>query len=279
MQNKHPKVLPTFMIIIFALLFPLLANTKQSLMNVLFASQEKRIGPVQEVQLWQTENDSAVHTGVMPIVANDYSKQREKMVKTQIEGRGVKHQATLNSMKMVERHRFIPKNIESHAYADRPLPIGYGQTISQPYIVAYMTEKLEPKVEETVLEIGTGSGYQAAVLANIVKEVYTIEIVPELGKTAKERLKVLGYDNVHVKAADGYFGWNEHAPFDNIIVTCAAGYIPPPLIKQLKDGGKMIIPVGTPFSIQWLMMVEKNGKDIITRKLIPVRFVPFRRSK
>ena len=279
MQNEHPNVLRTFTTIIFTIFFSSLVIINQSLINVVFASQEKQFGPVRVASLWQTVNDSVVDREVILVAAHDYSNRREEMVKTQIKRRGVKHLKTLESMEKVERHRFVPKNIESYAYRDRPLPIGYGQTISQPYIVAYMTETLGPKAEETILEIGTGSGYQAAVLANIVKEVYTIEIVPELGKAAKERLENLGYDNVSVKIGDGYFGWNEHAPFNSIIVTCAAGYIPPPLIKQLKDGGKMIIPVGTPFSIQWLMMVEKNGEEIITRKLIPVRFVPFRRSK
>lgn len=256
-----------------------LVNINQGLKNVLFASQEIKFESVQVIPLRQAVDYSVVNTGIMQIADDDYSQQRNEMVKSQISWRGVKHKATLVSIANVERHRFVPKSVESYAYSDRPLPIGYGQTISQPYIVAYMTEKLEPKPEDTVLEIGTGSGYQAAVLGNIVKDVYTIELVPELCKAAKERLERLGYANVNVKNSDGYFGWNEHAPFDSIIVTCAAGYIPPPLINQLKDGGKMIIPVGSPFSVQWLMMVEKNGEEIITRKLIPVRFVPFRRSK
>ena len=215
MQNKHQNVLGTFTTIVFTILFSSLVIINQSLINLVFASQEKQFGPVQIAPLWQTVNNPDVDRGVILVAAHDYSSHREEMVETQIKWRGVKHQKTLESMEKVERHRFVPKNMESYAYRDRPLPIGYGQTISQPYIVAYMTETLEPKAGETILEIGTGSGYQAAVLANIVKEVYTIEIVPELGKAAKERLENLGYNNVRVKIADGYFGWNKHAPFNS----------------------------------------------------------------
>ena len=189
------------------------------------------------------------------------------------------NQPTLDAMKKVPRHKFVPDNVEDNAYTDRPLPIGYGQTISQPYIVAYMTEAINPKENQKVLEIGTGSGYQAAVLAEIVNEVYTIEIIKELFETAKKRLKQQGYKNVHCKAADGYHGWKEHAPFDAIVVTAAAEYIPPPLIAQLKDGGKMIIPVGAPFLNQNLILVEKEGEEIKTTSLLPVRFVPFTRQK
>ena len=195
-----------------------------------------------------------------------------------IESRGVENPAVLNAMRSVERHLYVPENSVSHAYEDRPLPIGYGQTISQPYIVAYMTETIEPKPGFKVLEIGTGSGYQAAVLAEIVKEVYTIEIIPELGKAAGDRLMKNGYKNVNVKIADGYNGWIENSPYDALIVTAAAEYIPPPLIAQLKDGGRMIIPIGSPFLTQSLMLVEKNGKKITTTSLLPVMFVPFTRK-
>jgi protein-L-isoaspartate(D-aspartate) O-methyltransferase len=174
---------------------------------------------------------------------------------------------------------FVPENNVSKAYEDRPLPIGYGQTISQPFIVAYMTEAIKPKPEYKVLEIGTGSGYQAAVLAEIVKEVYTIEIIGELGKAAATRLKKLGYNNVNVSVKDGYFGWEEHGPYDAIIVTAAAEFVPPPLLGQLKDGGKIIIPIGSPFMNQMLMLVEKKGKKITTKGLMPVVFVPFTRGK
>ncbi len=207
-----------------------------------------------------------------------YQDQRKAMVKTQIANRGVSDPATLAAMTAVERHRFVPEKYQGQSYDDRPLPIGYGQTISQPYIVAYMTEIIQPKAQHSVLEIGTGSGYQAAVLSRIVKQVYTIEIIPELGHPATKRLNELGYKNITVKVADGYYGWEEHAPFDAIVVTAAAEYIPPPLIQQLKDGGKMIIPVGSPFLVQTLMLIEKNGDEVTTKSLMSVRFVPLKRK-
>jgi len=182
-------------------------------------------------------------------------------------------------MRKIPRHLFVPKGYERAAYEDRPLPIGEGQTISQPYIVAVMTETLRLKPGHKVLEIGAGSGYQAAVLARIVREVFTIEIVPELGNAARERLKTLGYRNVRVRVADGYDGWPEEAPFDAIVVTAAADHIPPPLIRQLRNGGRMVIPVGSPFFVQTLMLVEKDRGKVRTTSLMPVRFVPFRRSR
>ncbi len=208
-----------------------------------------------------------------------FESQRENMVNNQIKARGISHHATIEAMQNVPRHRFVPSMQRRFAYSDRPLPIGHGQTISQPYIVAYMTEIVAPQSEYRVLEIGTGSGYQAAVLAEIVDSVYTIEIIPELAETAAGVLKSLEYDNVKVKAADGYYGWEEHAPFDAIVVTAAAEYIPPPLVEQLKDGGKMVIPVGSPFRTQNLMLITKRGEDIVSRSLFPVRFVPFTRSE
>jgi protein-L-isoaspartate(D-aspartate) O-methyltransferase len=217
---------------------------------------------------------------IFPFFQEDpYIKQREAMVSKTIEKRGVKNKDVLKSMKTVKRHLFVPENAIADAYSDRPLPIGYAQTISQPFIVAYMTEVIKPKPEFNVLEIGTGSGYQAAVLAELVKEVYTIEIVPQLGKTAGERLKELGYANAHVKISDGYFGWPEHGPYDAIVVTAAAEFVPPPLLDQLKDGGKIVIPIGSPFMNQMLMLVEKKGKKITTRNLMPVVFVPFTRKQ
>jgi protein-L-isoaspartate(D-aspartate) O-methyltransferase len=201
------------------------------------------------------------------------------MVTEQIEERGIKNQPTLDAMRKVKRHKFVPTDMIGNAYDDRPLPIGYGQTISQPYIVAYMTSIIDPKPGQKVLEIGTGSGYQAAVLAEIVDTVYTIEIITELYNSSTKRLKELGYKNIITKNADGYFGWEKSAPFDAIVVTAAAEYIPPPLIKQLKDGGKMIIPVGTPFVTQMLILVEKKGEEIFTTNLLPVRFVPLTRGK
>ena len=207
-----------------------------------------------------------------------YFKTREEMVNDQIESRGISNQPTLDAMKKVLRHKFVPPNLLDRAYDDGPLPIGYGQTISQPYIVAYMTAVIDPKPDNKVLEIGTGSGYQAAVLAEIIDSVFTIEIVTELYRSSEKRLKELGYKNVLCKNADGYYGWKKYAPFDAIIVTAAAEYIPPPLIEQLKDGGKMIIPVGSPFLNQTLILVEKNGVEITTTSLLPVRFVPFTRG-
>ena len=207
-----------------------------------------------------------------------YETKRENMVSSQIEERGITDSATLYSMRKVKRHLFIPKKLIEDAYDDRPLPIGYGQTISQPYIVAYMTELIQPKKDYKVLEIGTGSGYQAAVLARIIDSVFTIEIIPELGKLSSERLTQLGYENIKTKIGDGYYGIEESAPFDAIIVTAASEYIPPPLLEQLKDGGKMVIPIGSPFMVQMLMLVEKDGEKITTENILPVRFVPFRRS-
>ena len=208
-----------------------------------------------------------------------YSKTRDDMVTEQIENRGIKNQLTLDALRKVPRHKFVPQNLVERAYDDGPLPIGYGQTISQPYIVACMTAAIDPEKEFKVLEIGTGSGYQAAVLSEIVSEVYTIEIITELYKTASERLSEPGYKNVICKNADGYYGWKDFAPFDAIIVTAAAEYIPPPIIEQLKDGGKMIIPVGSPYLNQTLILIEKDGEDLITTNLLPVRFVPFTRGK
>lgn len=178
-------------------------------------------------------------------------------------------------MGKVPRHEFVPPDLRRSAYENRPLPIGYGQTISQPYIVALMTDLLDVDEDDVVLEIGTGSGYQAAILAELVEEVYTIEIVRELGEQAKGRLKRLGYQKVEVRVGDGYYGWEEHAPFDGIIVTAAASHIPPPLIKQLKSGGRMIIPVGSPFMTQQLMLVKKEKDGTIrTEQVLPVIFVP-----
>ena len=207
-----------------------------------------------------------------------YQKQRERMVSRQIQARGVTDPATLKAILAVPRHEFVPPDQARHAYEDRPLPIGYGQTISQPYIVGYMTSVIQPGADFKVLEVGTGSGYQAAVLAEIVDEVFTIEIVPGLSQSASARFKELGYSNIRSKQADGYFGWEEHAPYDAIIVTAAPEYIPPPLIRQLKEGGKMVIPVGSPFLVQTLMLIEKKGGKTSTKSLFPVRFVPFTRS-
>jgi len=199
------------------------------------------------------------------------------MVETQIRNRGVTNPEVLDAMKKVPRHLFIPKEYEDEAYNDYPLPIGYGQTISQPFIVAYMTEAVRPAGKKKALEIGTGSGYQAAVLAEIVAKVYTIEIVPELAKESAERLENMGYDNVICKHGDGYQGWAEYAPFDIIVVTAAPETIPQPLIDQLAEGGRLIIPVGAAGAIQELVLVIKRNGKTETRRLTFVRFVPFKR--
>ena len=206
-------------------------------------------------------------------------QERLRMVAKDIRGgwmrEGVRDPNVLASMQTVPRHAFVPRSDLRRAYADHPLPIGLGQTISQPYIVAYMTEVLKLDPNCNVLEVGTGSGYQAVVCAEIAREVYTIEILEKLAKSAKERLKKLGYHNVFVKAGDGYYGWEEKGPFDVIIVTCAAGFVPPPLVKQLKPGGKMILPRGSPYGSQWLVLVTKDDKGkVSSRRLMPVRFVP-----
>ena len=181
----------------------------------------------------------------------------------------------IKALGKVPRHEFVPKDLQYVAYENRPLPIGHGQTISQPYIVAIMTNLLNVEKNDRVLEIGTGSGYQIAVLAELVKKAYSIEIIEPLGKQAKTRLEQLGYDNIELKIGDGYYGWEEHAPFDAIMVTAAASHIPPPLIRQLKPGGRMLIPVGSRFTIQELLLVEKSEHgEVSTRQLLPVAFVP-----
>jgi protein-L-isoaspartate(D-aspartate) O-methyltransferase len=218
--------------------------------------------------------------GPRPAFATDRcARERAMMVEDQIERRGVSDPAVLQAMRTVPRDRFIPADQAPSAYEDRPLPIGFGQTISQPFIVAYMTEIVRPKPGFRVLEIGAGSGYQAAILAEVGGEVYTVEIIPKLAERAKANLAANGYERVQVKAGDGYDGWPEHAPYDAIVVTAAAEHIPPPLIRQLKDGGRMIIPVGSPFLTQYLVLVEKDGDRVITRTVMPVRFVPLRRAE
>jgi protein-L-isoaspartate(D-aspartate) O-methyltransferase len=198
---------------------------------------------------------------------------RQAMVEEQLLPRGITNDRVLTVMRKVPRHEFVPMTFRAHAYDDRPLPIGFSQTISQPYVVAFMTEQLEPKPTDRVLEVGTGSGYQAAVLAELVKEVYTVEIIKELAQRAEADLHRLGYTNVHVRAGDGYLGWTDAAPFDAIIVTCAPENVPPPLVAQLKDGGRMIIPVGAR-GFQQLVLLRKEGERLETRAVLPVRFVP-----
>jgi len=183
--------------------------------------------------------------------------------------------ATLDALNTVERHKYVPPAEVRYAYENRPLAIGYGQTISQPYIVALMTDLLEPQAGDVILEVGTGSGYQAAVLSGLVDHVYTIEIIEALAKQARSRLDRLGHDNITTRLGDGYYGWKEHAPFDAIIVTAASSHVPPPLIEQLKPGGSMVIPVGGRFMTQLLLLLEKNEDgEVITRQIGAVRFVP-----
>lgn len=207
------------------------------------------------------------------------ASERRDMVRAQIAARDVSDRTVLDAMLSVPRHEFVPEHLQRQAYDDRPLPIGHGQTISQPYIVAYMTQALALKPGDRVLEVGAGSGYQAAVLAEITPHVYAIEIIKALGDEAKARLERLGYKTVEVKIADGYYGWEEKGPFDAIIVTCAAGSIPPPLLKQLKPGGRMCIPVGPPGLSQDLILVTKDSEGRArTRSLMGVVFVPLTRQ-
>jgi protein-L-isoaspartate(D-aspartate) O-methyltransferase len=209
---------------------------------------------------------------------SDLRARRQEMVEQQIRQRGVTDARVLEAMRTVPRERFVPPELLPQAYDDGPLPIGAGQTISQPYIVAYMTEALKVQPSHKVLEVGTGSGYQAAVLSQLVREVYTIEIVPELAARAEALLRSLGRTNVHVRAGDGYAGWPEQAPFDRVIVTAAPEEIPRPLIEQLAEGGLLVAPVGPRSAPQWMTVVEKTGKGVVERRTIPVQFVPFTRA-
>jgi len=211
--------------------------------------------------------------GQKPAPAVDLAGERQRMVREQLMPRGVHDKRVLAAMSKVPRQEFVPQDSRAASYTDQPLPISYGQTISQPYIVAFMTEQLHPSSGDRVLEIGTGSGYQAAILGELVAEVYSIEIIEPLAKTAEATLQRLGYKNVFVKVGDGYKGWPEHAPFDAITVTCAPDHVPQPLIDQLKEGGRMIIPVGG-FGDQELYLLEKKNGQLERRAVLPVRFVP-----
>ena len=204
--------------------------------------------------------------------AGSYKAARQKMVQEQLKSRGIQDQRVLQAMQKVPRHAFVPEHLAEQAYADHPLPIGHDQTISQPYIVALMSELAEISPQDKVLEIGTGSGYQAAVLAELCRAVYSVEIVEPLAREARQRLEQLGYENVSVRCGDGFQGWEEQAPFDAIVVTCAPPEIPPPLLEQLGEGGRLVIPVGELW--QELRVVSKTGGRLRTREVIPVRFVP-----
>jgi protein-L-isoaspartate(D-aspartate) O-methyltransferase len=208
-----------------------------------------------------------------------YASARTEMVREQIQARDIEDPEILDAMRRVPRHLFVPAAERRHAYRDTPLPLSQGQTISQPYIVALMTQLARPRATDRVLEIGTGSGYQSAILAELVEHVYTIEIEPELARTAATRLRDLGYDNVTVRHGDGYAGWSEHAPFDAILVTAAPEQVPQALVDQLREGGRMIVPVGAVHAVQQLRLIEKDASgNVSTRNIAPVRFVPLRRE-
>lgn len=207
----------------------------------------------------------------------DVRERRLAMIESQIKARGVSDPRVLDAMSRVPRERFVPPEYADRAYADSPVSIGEGQTISQPYIVAYMTEVLEVAPGHRVLEIGTGSGYQAAVLGELAREVYTIEIVPSLAQRATDTLRELGYENVHVREGDGYAGWPGEAPFDRIMVTAAPEEIPMPLLDQLAPGGRLVTPVGAQGETQWITVVDKTDQGLVERRTIPVQFVPFTR--
>ncbi len=215
---------------------------------------------------------------VVSVKAQDYARQREMMVQEQLADRGISSKAVLDAMRKVERHRFVPLTQVAFAYQDSPLPIGEGQTISQPYVVAFMTEALKLKRTDVVLEVGTGSGYQTAILGKLCREVYTMEIIRLLGQRSDSLLSVLGYSNIHVRVGDGYAGWPEAAPFDAIIVTCSPSHVPPPLQEQLKEGGRMIIPVGEG-SLQELVFLTKRDGKIKEQRRLPVLFVPMKDAK
>ena len=212
--------------------------------------------------------------------AQEFDTARRRMVETQLQAEGISSSAVLQAMARVPRHLFVPPELRDRAYENSPLPIGLGQTISQPYIVAYMTEALQVTRDHTVLEIGTGSGYQAAILAHLARKVCTIEIIPPLAEAAAKTLRDLAYDNVSVRLGDGFVGWPECGPFDAIVVTAALGEVPPPLIEQLKVGGRLVMPVGAAYTTQQLTVVEKTAPDkTTTRAVALVRFVPFTRSQ
>ena len=290
MAGNHPRVvkkwmyLPLVSLLLVGLFSGILAVKSLTRRGATFASENKK------AKENQAPSDSNEHAQEKQETAKEgkpvrpehthpaftqHRRERARMVARQIQARGIRDPNVLSSLSTVPRHSFVRRGDLRRAYSDQPLPIGLGQTISQPYIVAYMTQALKLGADFKVLEIGTGSGYQAAVCAEIVQEVYTIEIIEELAESAEERLKELGYGNVIVKTADGYFGWKEKGPFDAIIVTCAAGFVPPPLIEQLKPEGRMISPLGSPFGAQTLVLITKDEKGRVRSKsLLPVRFVP-----
>jgi protein-L-isoaspartate(D-aspartate) O-methyltransferase len=261
MNVSHFPIIRILIVITLGI-FILVGAAKSSALS----EQDQKIKPSQPAK-----------TSWTPPRFSEYHRERSLMVQSQMMHRspGVRDRAVLEAMRQVPRHLFVPRALKRAAHADRPLPIGHGQTISQPYIVGLMTEALKMKPNAKVLEIGTGSGYQAAVLSELTPRVFTIEIIRPLGQEAGERLQKLGYLTIKAKIGDGYFGWPEEAPFDGIIVTCAAGHIPTPLIEQLREGGRMVIPVGGTFEVQRLMVIIKDQEGKVkTEELLPVRFVP-----
>jgi protein-L-isoaspartate(D-aspartate) O-methyltransferase len=279
MSGKYSKAEKRWIYASLIFLVPLvmfvigLALNRTTRPQLVLASQEKEADANQVlVELEQTDANRPQHKHP---AFKERIEERAKMVFTQIQARDVNDPNVLKAMRIVPRHAFVRPSEQRLAYADYPLPIGYDQTISQPYIVGFMTQALQLDPNSKILEIGTGSGYQAAVCAEIAEEVYTIEIVEELAEISKKRLKELGYPNVFVKAGDGFFGWPEHTPFDAIIGTAAAGRVPEPLIEQLKIGGRMILPVGSPRGFQYLLLITKDEKgNLGQKKVLPVRFVP-----
>jgi protein-L-isoaspartate(D-aspartate) O-methyltransferase len=278
MAAKYLRLFKKWVYVALSLLIPLLFLT------IIFASQNKEGDANQapaDVNAGSEQKQKASEEKKVPCPEHTHPafaeriKEREEMVATQIQARDINDPNVLKAMRIVPRHAFVPDSEQRYAYADYPLPIGFDQTISQPYIVAFMTQALGLKPDSKVLEIGTGSGYQAAVCAEIAAEVYTIEIVEGLAKSAKELLGELGYPNVFVRAGDGYFGWKEKAPYDAIIGTAAAGRVPPPLLGQLKPGGRMILPVESRFGFQYLVLITKDQKGNLSRRnVMPVQFVP-----
>jgi protein-L-isoaspartate(D-aspartate) O-methyltransferase len=241
------------------------------------AARRNRIGSIYPLVIFSLMAAGCARRDPTP--GASWVTQREEMVERQLAARGISNERVLAAMRRVPRHEFVPPVARGESYDDRPLPIGQGQTISQPYIVAFMTEVADPQPGQRVLEVGTGSGYQAAILAELCGAVYTVELLPELAEQAAGRLERLGYKNVHVKAGDGYQGWPEAAPFDAVVVTCGAKEVPEPLFQQLKEGGRLVIPVGGPEEEQSLRLVVKGpGGAREVRDLLPVRFVPLRRA-
>ncbi|MCK6626402.1 MAG: protein-L-isoaspartate(D-aspartate) O-methyltransferase [Anaerolineae bacterium] len=258
---------------------PLALNFGLTWLLVLLAVGVFGCGPATSTATATLAPSPPVDTPVEEAATDAYADARQRMVQYQLRGRDITNEAVLAAMAQVPRHEFVPADYRPEAYGDYPLPIGYGQTISQPYIVAVMTELVDIQPGEKVLEIGTGSGYQAAILAQLTDQVYTIEIIPELAQTAQATFNRLGYTQIVAKQADGYGGWEDYAPFDAILVTAAPDHVPQPLVNQLADGGKMVIPIGPPGGYQSLWLLERQGDEVTRTNWGGVRFVPLTRSE